>query len=332
MIDNYTHREWECAHKILKHQGRVNRVLEEMKVSCPLWPRLATAGKKMQPSCNIRSEPTETYKKGKTSKTIAAAEGTSKTAKATDVLVQRKAEAAKTTLPPVVEKSTKLMKVNETLARQKTDAAKVAAADKEKKKIHDASPATGLEKKTSSKRKILDDAGKSTKNLTEEKDSKVAQARDKRPRIETSVQGSEKDDALATPQIQLTRTYPPKAKDPEKAKEQAKTGRLDSIKEAEAETERARVRALSATCPPEKWMKQTPEEEAASKRFWDHYEKTGELCSPDFAKYDPIKAVVGLIDIIDGEEELSYIDNDVPVEANKVEPEVGLLRSTKLWT
>jgi hypothetical protein len=32
MIGNYTHREWECAQKILKHQGRVNRVFDEMNV------------------------------------------------------------------------------------------------------------------------------------------------------------------------------------------------------------------------------------------------------------------------------------------------------------
>jgi hypothetical protein len=35
MIGNYTHKEWECAQKILKHQGRVNRVLGEMKFLCP---------------------------------------------------------------------------------------------------------------------------------------------------------------------------------------------------------------------------------------------------------------------------------------------------------
>jgi hypothetical protein len=32
MIDNYTHKEWECAQKILKHQGRVNHVFDEMSV------------------------------------------------------------------------------------------------------------------------------------------------------------------------------------------------------------------------------------------------------------------------------------------------------------
>jgi hypothetical protein len=81
MIGNYTHKEWECAQKILKHSGRVNRLLEEMN-----------------------------SKKGKVGKTTVAMEGTSKVAKATEVLAQRKAEAAKTTLPPLTEKSTKLMK------------------------------------------------------------------------------------------------------------------------------------------------------------------------------------------------------------------------------
>jgi hypothetical protein len=33
MIGNYTHKEWEDAQKILKHQGCVNHVLEEMGVS-----------------------------------------------------------------------------------------------------------------------------------------------------------------------------------------------------------------------------------------------------------------------------------------------------------
>jgi hypothetical protein len=33
MIDNYTHKEWECTQKILKHQGRVNRVFDEMGVA-----------------------------------------------------------------------------------------------------------------------------------------------------------------------------------------------------------------------------------------------------------------------------------------------------------
>jgi hypothetical protein len=68
MIGNYTHRECECAQKILKHHGRVNRVFDEVNVSYPLQPKLATARKKMQPPGNIGLEPIETSKKGKSIK------------------------------------------------------------------------------------------------------------------------------------------------------------------------------------------------------------------------------------------------------------------------
>jgi hypothetical protein len=91
MIGNYTHREWDCAQKILKHPGCVNRVFDEMKISYQPRPKLATAGKKMQPSGNIGSEPVETSKKGKTSKTVVATEGAAKGTKAQDVLAKRKA-------------------------------------------------------------------------------------------------------------------------------------------------------------------------------------------------------------------------------------------------
>jgi hypothetical protein len=57
-----------------------------------------------------------------------------KSSKAQDILAKRKADAAKATLPPLAEKSTKLLKVNETLARRKVEVAKVAAAEREKKK------------------------------------------------------------------------------------------------------------------------------------------------------------------------------------------------------
>jgi hypothetical protein len=65
MIGNYTHREWECAQKILKHQGHVNRVFDEMNVLYPPRPRPSTSGKKMQPPGNIGSELIETSKKRK---------------------------------------------------------------------------------------------------------------------------------------------------------------------------------------------------------------------------------------------------------------------------
>jgi hypothetical protein len=42
---------------------------------------------------------------------------------------EQMAEAAETTLPPIAEKTTKLMKVTENLARRQTKAAMIAAAE-----------------------------------------------------------------------------------------------------------------------------------------------------------------------------------------------------------
>jgi hypothetical protein len=36
MIGNFTHKEWECTQRILKHQGRVNRVFDKMGVTYSL--------------------------------------------------------------------------------------------------------------------------------------------------------------------------------------------------------------------------------------------------------------------------------------------------------
>jgi hypothetical protein len=82
MIGNFTHKEWECAQRILKHQGRVNRVLDEMGVTYSPRPVPLTASKKMQPLRNIGSEPTETSRKGKSSKTVVTTEGAAKNTKA----------------------------------------------------------------------------------------------------------------------------------------------------------------------------------------------------------------------------------------------------------
>jgi hypothetical protein len=48
---------------------------------------------------------------------------------------------------------TKLMKINENLIRRQTEAAKVAAAEREKKKTQDVAPLVALEKKIVLKRK-----------------------------------------------------------------------------------------------------------------------------------------------------------------------------------
>jgi hypothetical protein len=113
MIGNSTHKEWECAQRILKHQGRVNPVFDEMGVTyCPR-PVPLTAGKKMQPPGNIGSEPADTSRKSKSSKTAITSENVVKNTKAQDVFAMRKVDAAKATLPPLAEKSSTLLKVNE---------------------------------------------------------------------------------------------------------------------------------------------------------------------------------------------------------------------------
>jgi hypothetical protein len=176
----------------------------------------------------------------------------------------------------------------------------------------------------SAKRKTLEDSGTSTETPDEERPVEAAKPSGKTPRVEAPVHEDENEETLATPQIQLSRKYPPKDKEIEKLEDRPETALLDSSEKIEKETQPEHARAsFSMTCPPEKRMKQTPGEEDAGKRFWDHYEKTGELCGLDFPKYDPIKAVVGLVDIISEDEELSYIDEDVMMETDKTDPRLS---------
>jgi hypothetical protein len=191
MIGNYTHKEWECAQKILKHQGRVNRVFDEMNVSFSSRLIPSTTSKKMQPAGNIGSEKAETSKKRRASKAAATVESTSKGAKATDVLVQCKVEVDKTTLPPVAEKTTKLMKVTANLVRRQTDATKVAAAEREKKKAMDAAPLTVLEKKTISKRKNPSAGGKDKEIVNENPQSEPVKPQAKKQKVEKVSEGGE---------------------------------------------------------------------------------------------------------------------------------------------
>jgi hypothetical protein len=212
MIGNYTHREWECAQKILKHQGSVNQVFDEMKVSYPPRPKPSTANKKMQPPGNIGSEPVETSKKGKTNKATGTTEGTSTGTKDQDVLAKRKADAAKTTLPPLAEKSSKLLKVNENLIQRKTEAAKVAADERENKKVHDPSPVIDLEKKTISKKRVASSSEEEKHVVAEETRPDDEEPTGKRARIDPVVETNEDIDILSTALIEPSTRYPPKWK------------------------------------------------------------------------------------------------------------------------
>jgi hypothetical protein len=72
----------------LKHQGRINRVFDEMGIAYSPRPIPPTARKKMLPARNVGSELPESSKKKRTGKSTTALEGTSKGAKVVDVLAQ----------------------------------------------------------------------------------------------------------------------------------------------------------------------------------------------------------------------------------------------------
>jgi hypothetical protein len=85
-------------------------------------------------------------------------------------LAKRKADAAKATLPPLAEKSTKLLKVNETLARRKAEAAKVAAAKRKKKKTHDPALASDVDKRLALKKRPLETSERAKRVTLKEKE------------------------------------------------------------------------------------------------------------------------------------------------------------------
>jgi hypothetical protein len=88
MIGNFTHKEWDCAQRILKHQGRVNRVFDEMGVTYSPRPMPPTASKKMQPPGNTGSDAVESSRRSKLSKTAVTVEPAAKNTKAQDVLAK----------------------------------------------------------------------------------------------------------------------------------------------------------------------------------------------------------------------------------------------------
>jgi hypothetical protein len=141
----------------------------------------------------------ETSKKRRTSKVTTATEGASKGAKAADVLAQRKADVAKTTLPPVDEKTTKLTKISENLIHRQTEAAKVVAAEREKKKAQDIAPLVALEKKIVSKRKNPSGGEKDKEVVNETSQQATAKPQTKKQKVEKVSEVEKNIDACVTP-------------------------------------------------------------------------------------------------------------------------------------
>jgi hypothetical protein len=279
MIGNFTHKEWECAQKILKHQGRVNRVFDEMGVTYSPRSVPPTACKKMQPPGNIGSEAVETSRKTKSGKTTAVVDSAVKNTKAQDILAKRKADAAKATLPPLAEKSTKLLKVNETLAHRKAEAAKVAAAEREKKKTHDPTLAGDVDKRLALKKRPLETTERAKRITLKEKEPHEDETSGKRARIDPVAETDEGVDIMPMPQIQPCTNYPPKGSAQKLTEEPSPAGLADA-EELEAR-------------------------EARGKRVT-------ELIQKEIAMADafPKERVAGHVDVVDESEDLCYINDD----------------------
>jgi hypothetical protein len=194
-------------------------------------------------------------------------------------LAKRKADAAKATLPPLAEKSTKLLKVNETLARRKAEATKVAAAEREKKKVHDPSPAGDTDKRMASKKRPSEATDRGRRVTIKEKGPDEDELSGKRARTDPVAETDEDVDILSTPQIQPCTNYPPKGSAQKLTEEPSSTGQADP-----EELEAREVRGKHVT----------------------------EMIQKEIAMADaaPKERVDGLVDVVDESEDLCYIDDD----------------------
>jgi hypothetical protein len=136
-------------------------------------------------------------------------------------------------LPPLAEKSTKLLNVNETLAHRKAEAAKVAATEREKKKVHDPSPAGDTDKKMASKKRPSEATKRGKRVTIKEKDPDDGEPSGKRARADPVAEMDEDVDILSTPQIQPCKNYPPKGS-AQKLKEEPSSAGLADPEELEA--------------------------------------------------------------------------------------------------
>jgi hypothetical protein len=202
-----------------------------------------------------------------------------KNTKAQDILAKQKADAAKATLPPLAEKSTKLLKVNETLARRKAEAAKVAATEREKKKIHDSSIVGDADKRLALKKRPLEATERGKWVTIKEKWPDEDEPSGKRARTDPVAETDEDIDIMPMPQIQPCTNYPPKGPAQKLTEEPSPAGLADP-EELEAR-------------------------EARGKRVAELIQK--EIAMADAA---PKERVAGLVDVVDESEDLCYIDDD----------------------
>jgi hypothetical protein len=172
-----------------------------------------------------------------------------------------------------------LLKVNETLARRKAEAAKVAATEREKKKIHDPSLVGGADKRLALKKRPLEAIERGKWVTIKEKWPDEDEPSGKRARTDPVAETDEDIDIMPMPQIQPCTNYPPKGPAQKLTEEPSPAGLADP-EELEAR-------------------------EARGKRVAELIQK--EIAMADAA---PKERVAGLVDVVDESEDLCYIDDD----------------------
>jgi hypothetical protein len=165
------------------------------------------------------------------------------------------------------------------LARRKVEAAKVAAAEREKKKAQDPVVAVETDKGLALKKRPLDTVEKVKQLAIKEKEPEDAEISAKRARVDPVAETDEDVDIMTTPQIQPCTKYPPK-------------GSARKLAEGVSQVHQAEAGELEAR-------------EARGRRV-------AELIQKDIAMAEaaPKGRVAGLVDIVDDSESLCYIDDD----------------------
>jgi hypothetical protein len=165
------------------------------------------------------------------------------------------------------------------LARGKAETAKVAVAEREKKKVHGPSPAADAEKRVTSKKRPSEASERGKRVTIKEKSPDDDEPSRKRARADPVAETDEDVDILSMPQIQPCASYPPKGI-AQKMTEEPSTAGLADPEELEAHDVRGNRVA-------EMIQKQIAMAGAALK-----------------------ERVAGLVDVVDESEDLCYIDDD----------------------
>jgi hypothetical protein len=165
------------------------------------------------------------------------------------------------------------------LARRKVEAAKVAAAEREKKKAQDPAVPGEVDKGLVLRKRPLDTIEKVKQLVVKEKKPEDAEASAKRARVDPVAETDEDVDIMTTPQIQPCTKYPPKGSAQKLAEGPPPVGQTDA-EELEAREARGR--------------------------------RVAELIQKDIAMAEaaPKERVAGLVVVVDESESLCYIDDD----------------------